>query len=151
MGLGIETSKKTIIADLAEAISSFNIDGVAILLSDDGNYAVQDNNHKIVISGKVEFLNWLRGCYGSLLFGGRFRRRLSFKIVQSLHCVTGNPIIVFEKGRFPVFYGNREKNAQNGLVIKYDENNVTGIELCLLVMKIDKPCIYEKRCLKPDL
>ena len=99
----------------------------------------------------MSFCSWLRGCYGKLIFGGRFRRRLSFNIVQCLHCVTGNPIIVFEKGRFPVFSGNREKNAQNGLVIKSDENKVTGIELCLLVMKIEKPFIYEKRCLKPDL
>ena len=56
MGLGIETYKKSIIAELAEAISSFNIEGVAILLSDDGSYTVQDENHKIVISGKDEFL-----------------------------------------------------------------------------------------------
>ena len=47
MGLGIETYKKSIIAELAEAISSFNIEGVAILLSDDGNYAVQDENFKL--------------------------------------------------------------------------------------------------------
>ena len=151
MGLGIETYKKSIITELADAISSFNIEGVALLLSDDGHYAIQDKDLKIVISGKDEFLNWLRGCYGKLMFGGRFRRRLSFNIIQCLHCVTGNPIIVFEKGRFPVFSGNREKNAQNGLVIKSDENKVTGIELCLLVMKIEMPFIYEKRCMNPDL
>ena len=46
MGLRIETYKKSIIAELAEAISSFNIEAVAILLSDDGNYAVQDENNR---------------------------------------------------------------------------------------------------------
>ncbi len=151
MGLRIVTYKKSIIADLAEAISSFNIEAVEILLSDEGSYTVQDENNRIVISGKDEFLSWLRGCYGKLAFGGRFRRRLSFKIIQCLQSVSGNPIIVFEKGRFPVFAGNSEKNAQNGLMIKSDENKVTGIELCLLVIKIEKPFIYEKRCLKPDL
>ena len=151
MGLGNNTSKESIIAELAEAISSFNLDGVAMLLADDGNYAIQDENLKIVISGKDEFLRWLRGCYSKLLFGGRFRRRLSFNIVRCMHCVTGNPIIVFEKGRFPVYSGIREKYAQNGLVIISDETMVTGIELCLLVKKIERPFIYEKRCLKPDL
>ena len=151
MGLGNNTYKESIIAELAEAISSFNIDGVAMLLADDGNYAIQDENLKIVISGKDEFLRWLRGCYSKLLFGGRFRRRLNFNIVRCLHCVTGNPIIVFEKGRFPVYSRTREKYAQNGLVIISDETRVTGIELCLLVKKIEKPFIYEKRCLKPDL
>jgi len=151
MGLGNNTYKESIIAELAEAISSFNIDGVAMLLADDGNYAIQDENLKIVISGKDEFLRWLRGCYSKLFFGGRFRRRLSFNIVRCMHCVTGNPIIVFEKGRFPVYSGTREKYAQNGLVIISDETRVTGIELCLLVKKIERPFIYEKRCLKPDL
>ena len=150
MRWGKKAYDRTIITELAEAISSFNISGVANLLSDDGNYAVQDENFKIVISGKDEFLSWLSGCYGKLLFTGRFRRRLSFNIVQCLHCVTGNPIIVFEKGRFPVFSGTLKKNEQSGLVIKSDENKITGIELCLLVMKIEKPFIYEKRCLKPD-
>jgi hypothetical protein len=151
MGLGNNTSKESIIAELAEAISSFNIDGVAMLLADDGNYAIQDENLKIVISGKDEFLRWLRGCYSKLLFGGSFRRRLSLNIVRCMHCVTRIPIIVFEKGRFPVYSGTREKYAQNGLVIISDETRVTGIELCLLVKKIERPFIYEKRCLKPDL
>ena len=56
MGLGIETYKKSIITELADAISSFNIEGVALLLSDDGHYAIQDKDLKIVISGKDEFL-----------------------------------------------------------------------------------------------
>jgi hypothetical protein len=151
MGLGIETYKKSIISELAEAIASFNIEGVALHLSYDGNYAVMDENHKIAVSGKDEFIHWLRGCYGNLLFGGRFRRRLSFNIVKSMHYVTGNPIIVFEKGRFPVFPGNMEKNSQIGFMIKSDDTMVTGIELCLLVIKIENPFIYEKRCLKSDL
>jgi len=151
MGLEIETNKKSIITELAEAIASFNIEGVALLLSDDGNYTVLDKNHKIAVTGKDEFIHWLRGCYGNLLFGGRFRRRLSFNIVKSIHYVTGNPIIVFEKGRFPVISGYMEKNAQSGLVINSHENKVTGIDLCLLIMKIEKPFIYEKRCLNPDL
>lgn len=151
MGLGTESYKKSLIEELAEAISLYNIEGVAILLSDNGSYAIQDENLKIVYAGKGEFLKWLRGCYSNLFFGGRFRRRLSFNIVQCLHRVTGNPIIVFDNGRFPAFSGKREKNSQSGLVIKSDEKMVTGIELCLLVMKTEKPFLYEKRCLKPDL
>ena len=151
MGLGGESYKKSVIEDFAEAISSFNIEGVAILLADDGSFAVQDENHKIVIAGKDEFLDWLRGCYSKLFFGGRLRRRLSFNIVQCLHHVAGNPVIVFDKGRFPAFSHKKEKNSQSGLVIKADEKIVTGVELCLLVKKIEKPYIYEKRCLKPDL
>jgi hypothetical protein len=149
MRSGIKTYKKNITAELAEAISSFDIDGVAALLSDDGNFAVQNEKFEIVISGKNEFISWLNGCYKKFLFAGRFRKKLSFTLVQCLHCVTGNSIIVFEEGRFPVFSGNQAKNEQSGLVIKSDENKITGIELCFLIMKTESPFIYEKRCLRP--
>jgi hypothetical protein len=147
----IKTYKKTIIAELAEAISSCNIDGIASLLSDDGNFAIQNEHFEIIISGKDEFIHWLSGCYSKFLFKSRFKKRLSFTIVQCLHCLTGNPIIVFEEGRFPVFSGNQAKNEQSGLVIRSDENKITGIEFCFLIMKTENPFIYEKRCLKPGL
>lgn len=151
MRSGIKTYKKTITAELAEAISSFDIAEVARLLSDNGEFAIQNENYEIVISDKQEFISWLSGCYGRFSFKGLFRKRLSFTIVQCMHCVTGNQIIVFEAGRFPVFSGSQSKNEQSGLVIKSVENKITGIELCFLVMKTENPFIYEKKCLRPVL
>ncbi len=91
------------------------------------------------------------GCYSKFSFPGLFRKRLRFTIVQCMHCLNGNPIIIFEAGRFPVFSGSQAKNEQSGLVITSVENKITGIELCFLVMKTENPFIYEKRCLRPGL
>jgi hypothetical protein len=104
-----------------------------------------------VILGKEEFIRWLGGCYSKFLFRGRLKRSLNFTIVQCMHCVNGNPIIVIDEGRFPVFSGNQTKYEQSGLVIKSNDHKVTGIEFCFLVMKTEHPFIYEKRCLKPEL
>lgn len=147
----IETYGKTIAAELAEAISSFDITEVANLLSDKGEFAVQNEKYEVIISGKNEFIAWLSSCYSKFPFAGFFRKRLSFTIVQCMHCVTGNPIIVFEAGRFPLFSGGQNKNEHSGLVIKSVENKITGIELCFLVMKTENPFIYEKRCLGSGL
>lgn len=151
MRLGIKTYEKSVAAELAEAISSFDICEVASLLSDDGTFTVQNENYEIFISGKDEFLNWLKVCYSKFSFAGRFRKRLSFTIVQCMNCVAGNKIIVFESGRFPVFSDNQAKNEQSGLVIKSDDHKITGIELCFLVMQTEHPFIYKKQCLKPSL
>jgi len=151
MRSGNKTYENSIAEELAEAISSFNISEVSTLLSDDGKFSVQNENFEIVISGKAEFISWLSVCYSKFSFTWRFRKRLRFKIIQSLHCVTGNQIIVFEAGRFPVFSGNQAKNEQSGLEIKSVDNKITGIELCFLVMRTENPFIYEKRCLKPCL
>lgn len=147
----INSYDETKIAELAEAISSFNIAGVATLLSDEGKFAVQNEKFEITISGKDDFIHWLSGCYSRRYFAGIFRKRLRFTIVQCMHCVTGNPIIVFEEGKFPVFSGTQAKNEQSGLVIKTNENKITGIDLCFLVMKTESPFIYEKRCLRPGM
>jgi hypothetical protein len=146
----IKTCEVSITAELADAISSFNIDDIANLLSDEGKFAVQNENYKIVISDKNGFISWLSDCYSKYSFNAKLRKKLSFNIVQCMHCVSGNPIIVFEEGRFPVFSGTQTKNEKSGLVIKYDENTITGIELCFLVMKTENPFIYERRCLRPD-
>jgi hypothetical protein len=151
MRSGSKTHDNTIAAELAQAISSFDISEVANLLSDTGEFAVQNENYEVVISGKNDFIAWIDSCYRKFSFSGVFRKRLSFTVVQCMHCVTGNPIIIFETGRFPVFSGAQAKNEQSGLVIKSVENKITGIELCFLVMKTENPFIYEKRCLRPGL
>lgn len=145
----IPSYRKTIIAELADAISSFNLAAVENLLSEDGKFAVQNENYEIIISGKDEFLCWLTGCYDKSGSVARLSKRLTFTIIQSMHRLTGNPIIVFEEGRFPVFSMNQTENEQSGLVVISDETTITGIELCLLVMKTESPFIYEKRCLLP--
>jgi len=142
-----KTYKKTIITELAEAISSFNVGEVKSLLSDEGTFAMQNDDAVIVISGKEEFISWLTRCYRKFPFGGRFRKRLDFNIVQSLHHSTGSPIIVFEEGRFPVLSADQARNEQSGLVIKSDNNKITGIDFCYLIMKTENPFIYEKRYL----
>ena len=150
MRSSVNTYGKNIIGDLAEAISSFNISGVALLLSDEGQYSVQDKNFEISISDKNAFLDWLSGCYGKFLFGGRFRRRLRFNIVKCMNSIHGHHIIVFDNGRFPVFASKQAKNEQSGLLVKYEGNKITAIEFCYLVMKTESPFIYEKRHLTPS-
>ncbi len=145
----VNTDTKTIIAELAEAISSYNIAGIEELLSADGDYTIQNEKNEIIKSGKDRFIEWLGECYHESVPSGRFRRRLRFTIVQCLHCVTGNPIIIFDNGNFPVFSGIRGKDEKSGLVIRYAGNKITGIEFCFLAMKTENPFIYEKRCLRP--
>ncbi len=149
--MGIKTFNKSIITALAEAISSFNIGEVGNLLSDTGEFAFQNESFEIIMSGKKEFLNWLECCLKRSPLFTRLRKKLSFEIVQSLHHVAGNPIIVFEDGRFPLFSPGQTRKEHSGLVIKSFENKITGIELCFLIVKTENPFIYEKRRLKPAL
>lgn len=142
---------KPIIEELAEAISSFDISGLSFLLSDNGEFAIQNENYEVIISGKDKFLTWLKGSYERFLPLIKSRRGLSFTIVHCMHCMNGNPVILFEDGRFPVLSGSQTAEEKSGMVVKSDKRMITGIEFCFLVTKTENPFIYEKRYLKPCL
>jgi hypothetical protein len=148
MGSQLKSNKKTIISELAEAISSFNIAEIAALLSEEGEFEVQTENNEIVLTGKDIFLAWLRKCHGEFISACKSDRRLNFTVVKSLHSVAGNPIIIFENGRFPFFLQYQGEHDKSGFIIKADEEKITGIDLCLLVMKTENPFIYEKKLLR---
>ena len=52
MRSGMENEDKSVVSDLAKAISSLDISKVASLLSDAGSFAVQDKNYKVFRSDK---------------------------------------------------------------------------------------------------
>lgn len=147
----MKKNDKSVISELAEAISSIDISKIEDLLSDNGNFVVQDENYKVSWSDKEKFLAWLNGCYGRFLSSGEVRSRLRFTIVQSMHSTVGNPIILFEDGQFPVLSMNQLREEKSGLLIRCEDNKITGIEFCFLVMKTESPFIYEKRYLKPGI
>ena len=149
MRSGIKKDDKSVISYLAEAISSLDIEKVAALLSDDGNFAVQDENYKVLRSNKEKFLVWLSNSYNRFLSSVKSRRKLRFLIVENMHSRTGHPIILFEDGRFPILSGSQSKEEKSGLLVKCDDNKITGIDFCFLVMKTENPFIYEKRYLTP--
>jgi len=144
----IKTNQKSITIELANAIASFDIERVADLLSEKGEYNILDENNKIVISNKVNFINWLTKCFDEFLFVNDDSNRLDYTIDQCLHCRIGNPVIIFEKGRFPVFTRNPWEREKCGLMLEFDDNLVSGITFCFVFLKTDNPYLFEKRCSK---
>jgi hypothetical protein len=150
MGPMLKTYNKSLITELAEAISSFNIADVINLLSESGEYVIQNERNEIVFSDKDGFIEWLSIGLHKFIPAGKSRHRLNFTIIQCLHSVKGNPIIIFEDGKFPVFQGKQKKGDKSGFVIMSDDNTITGIGFCLLVLKTENPFIYEKKNLFPE-
>lgn len=146
----METIKKvdqnTIAIELANAIASFNIAKVAELLSEEGEYCIQDEKDEIVITSKVNFLNWLNDCIDEFLFVNEERNQLNFIIDHCVHCRIGNPVIIFENGRFPVFTRDPWQREKCGLMLEFDDNLVSGITFCFLFLETDNPFLFEKKC-----
>jgi hypothetical protein len=142
----IKKDQKTIAAELAETIATFNIAKVVDLLSENGEYCTQDENDEIVITNKVNFLKWLSDCIDEFLFANENRTELNYIIDQCLHCRIGNPVIILENGRFPVFTRDPWQREKCGLMLEFDDNLISGITFCFLFLKTDNPFLFEKRC-----
>jgi hypothetical protein len=143
-----EKDQKTIATELAEAIASFNITKVAGLLLEKGQYCIQDEKDDIIISNKVNFINWLSNCIDEFIFVNEERNRLNYIMDKCLHCRIGNPVIIFENGRFPVFTRDPWQREKCGLMLEFDDNLVSGITFCFVFLKTDNPYLFEKKCSK---
>lgn len=149
MGVVTETGQISITTELAEAIAFLDISKVAGLLAESGEYWIKNENNEIVRTNKADFLKWLSDCFCKFIFTRKSRTRLDYNILHCLHCRTGNPIIIFEDGKFPITRNPGQKEA-GGLVIQLGDNKVTGITLCYLILKTEDPFLYERKCIRPD-
>jgi hypothetical protein len=58
----VKTDQFTIASKLAERIAALNISDIADILSDNGEYHIQNENDEIIQADKASFLNWLGNC-----------------------------------------------------------------------------------------
>jgi hypothetical protein len=102
----------------------------------------------------INELNWInrrpadgvanRFCF--FIIGVSERNQLNFIIDKCLHCRIGNPVIIFENGRFPVFTRNPWQREKCGLMLEFDDNLVSGITFCFVFLNSDNPYLFEKKC-----
>lgn len=148
MGTSIKLDEETITLEMANAIAAFNIAKVAELLSENGEYCIQDEKEEIVISNKAKFINWLTNCFDEFLYVKEDSNELDYTVDQCLHCKIGNPVIIFENGRFPVFTRKPWQREKCGLMLEFDGNLVSGITFCFVFLKTDNPYLFEKGCIR---
>jgi len=138
--------QKTIATELANAIASLDIYKVGDLLKDDGEYSIQDENEEIVFANKANFLKWLGSCFDEFLFVNEDRSQLNFIIDKCSYCRIGNPVLIFENGRFPVFTRHHWEREKCGLMLEFRNNQVSDISFCWLFLTTENPYHFENKC-----
>ena len=142
----IKTDQEIITLELANAIAAFNIAKVAELLSVDGEYCIQDEKEKAIIANKTNFLTWLSNCFDKYLSANDDCDRLNYIIDKCSYCRIGNPVIIFENGKFPVFTRNSWEKEKCGLMLEFKGNLVSDISFCYLFLTTDNLFLFEKKC-----
>lgn len=141
-----KTDQKAILIELADAIASFNIDKVAELLSENGEYNILNDKDEIVYSNKADFITWLGNCFDEYVFVNDGKTKLNYKLDQCCYCRIGNPVIILENGKFPVFLRKPWEKEKCGLMLEFDDNLISGITFCFIFVHTDNPFQFELTC-----
>ena len=142
----IKTDQETITLELANAIASFNIAKVAELLSENGEYCIQDEKDVRVLTNKTNSINWLSKRFDDFLSANDKCDRLNYIVDRCSYCRIGNPVIIFENGKFPVFTRNSWEREKCGLMLEFEGNLISGISFCYLFLTTDNQFHFEKKC-----
>ena len=142
----IKIDQETITLELANAIAAFNIAKVAELLSDHGEYHVQNEEEEIITSNKDGFIKWLSKRLDEFKTVNEDRTQLKYSIDKCSYCRIGNPVIIFENGKFPVFTTKKWEREKCGLMLEFDGNIISDISFCFLFLTTDNQYLFEKKC-----
>ena len=140
----------SIAVSLADAIASFNMAEIEKLLSDKGEYDIQHEDNDPIHGSKTEFTTWLNNRFKVFKASNEGRTRLNYDIDHCLYCKIGNPVIIFEGGKFPVNTSNPWVREKIGLMLEFDGDKICGITFCGLFARTDNPFRFENKCLKPE-
>ena len=142
--------QKRIAIELANAIASLDINKVADLLKEDGAYSIQDEKDEVVFANKSNFLKWLMEFFDEFLIVNEDRTQLNYVIDKCSYCRIGNPVLIFENGRFPIFTRKLWEREKCGLMLEFKDNLVSDISFCFLFLSTDNPYLFEKRYSRSD-
>ena len=142
----IKTDQEIITLELANAIAAFNIAKVAELLSEKGEYAILNNEEEITTSNKDGFIKWLSKRLDEFKTVNEDRTQLNYFIDKCSYCRIGNPVIIFENGKFPVSTTKNWEREKCGLMLEFDVNIISDISFCFLFLTTDNLFLFEKKC-----
>lgn len=145
----IKTNQETLTLELANAIATIDIAKINELLSDKGEYCIQDEKGEPVLTNKTNYINWLSNRFDEFLSSKDDCDRLNYIIDKCSYCRIGNPVIIFENGKFPVLTTKDWESEECGLILEFDGNIISDISFCFLFLTTENPYLYEKRkCLR---
>lgn len=139
----IQTSTKEIVHQFAAAVKNQDYDSLSLLLAEIGEYHTQDNALETVeVKDSAYFIKWLKAALSNC-----FITKVEFD--QCLHCYIGNPVVMFNDGKFPPIIKGLFKRSLTGLMLNIVEGKINEIGFCYTFVNRENPNQIE--CLKPEI
>jgi hypothetical protein len=131
-----EIKTKDIAVEFALASKNNDIELLKTLLSKDGTFHIQNQVLNTIEVGREEFLRW----YKEKLDTTNIE---SIEYDQCLFCLLGNPVVLFNNGRFPRQVKDCGERTKTGLALKIRDNKIAEMAFCYSLLKIENKPIFE--------
>jgi hypothetical protein len=140
----VNKDQKELTRKLAESISVGDINHVQELLDDGGEFTISDSNLELIITDKYGFLNWIK----PFLMGRNLssENKIDYTIDQCLFCKIGNPVIIFEDGKFPIKTKEPWQREKLGFMLDFEGEKISGLSICGVFLHADNPLNIEIHC-----
>lgn len=133
-----------IVDDLAYAISIGDMNHINELLNENGEYVIANSKLELQKTDKYGFLNWIKPILEEKKID--FVNRLKYEFDQCMFCRIGNPVIIFDDGRFPIQTKEPRLRKKIGLMIEFEGDRISDISLCGTFLEIENPYHHENFC-----
>ncbi len=130
---------KNIVIEFAKATKRKDVEFIESLLSDEGEFHMQDKDLKRIEVGKKEFMDWYR-----IRVENAQITHISYD--QCIFCSIGKPVVLFNDGNFPRIIENRFERSKTGLMLNVIDGKISQIAFCTLFANTENKYVYE--CLK---
>jgi hypothetical protein len=142
----IEVNKdhKELTRRLADSISNGDINQVHKLLDDEGEFTICDPNYELMTTDKYGFLNWIKPFLMERNLNSE--NKMDYTIDRCLFCKIGNPVILFEDGKFPIKTKEPWQREKLGFMLEFEGEKISRISICGVFLYADNPLNSEIHC-----
>ena len=129
------SNTKDIAKEFANAVESKDLNHIKNLLSEDGIFDIQSNKTTIE-ANKSEFINW----FAPILENSAVTK---IEYDQCLHCSIGNPVVLFNDGKFPRTIKSPTEYSKTGIMLDIKDGKIITLKFCFKFLKNENKAILE--------
>jgi len=132
------TRTADIVNEFALATQNKDIKVLKNLLYQGGEFEIENESDFSVrlIVTKQKFLKWYKTKLENIDI-------TEINYDQCLHCSIGNPVVLFNQGKFPREEKDSSARSKTGLMLNIKDTKITEIRFCFVFLKTENKCGFE--------
>lgn len=128
--LEVKLKSKNLVNEFAKATESKDLKALADLLDDEGVFEIHNPQNETEETDKTMFLLWYMSKLNTMEI-------TETKKDQCLDCHLGKPVLLFNKGRFPIKLNRYWSRVRTGVMLGIENEKINLIRFCYVFLRTE--------------